>query len=95
MAVAPVLLGMMDVRTALIASVAGAIPSLLFWRQTIEPSTAPRFVAALALLLLGTVASARLLGDPAAFAYLGGWLFANGVMRLATGYRETPNSSVW
>jgi hypothetical protein len=29
----PVLFGVMDLRTSLIASLAGAIPALLFWRQ--------------------------------------------------------------
>jgi uncharacterized membrane protein HdeD (DUF308 family) len=88
--------GMMDFLTCLIASLAGAIPSLLFWRRIVEPSTKLRqFIVVMVVFVLGTLSFARYFGAMAGFAFLGAWLFVHGVMRLVTGYRDPPNTSTW
>ena len=91
----PVLFGMLDLLTCLIASLVGAILSLLFWRQIVDPSSGRRFLAFLVLFMLGAVGFARNFGGLAGFAYVGALIFVLSVMRLATGWRDPPNSSTW
>jgi hypothetical protein len=84
----PVLFGVMDLRTCVMASLAGAVPSLVFSRPLSEPSSRPLAKIAFVIFALGFLGTGRILGGLAMFTYVGGWLFVLSVLRLVTGWRD-------
>jgi hypothetical protein len=84
----PVVFGVLDLRTCLIASLTGAIPATLFWRQVDRRPNGLLAIVAFVTTFLLFVGILRNFGGVAGFVYWGGFAIVLSLIRLATGYRD-------
>jgi hypothetical protein len=85
----PLLVGRMNVPTLLIVSAIGGFAILPFWRYAGGPFKSPITLLVFLELLIGPIVIGRLFSALAIWTYIGAWVCTLGVMRLATGWRDT------
>jgi hypothetical protein len=97
----PLLLGTLDARTALIATLIGsivAVAAVPLWRSTEGASDGPMTIITYVAFLVALVVVLRLLPGLAFFVFLGGYAFTLGVLRFVNGWRNpvplTPPSEL-
>ena len=87
----PLLFGMVDARTALIATVIGSIVAVVavpLWRVVDEASDGPMTIITYVVFLVASVVALRQLPGLAFFVFLGGFAFTLGVLRFVHGWRN-------
>jgi hypothetical protein len=85
----PLLVGRMDVPTLMIVSAIGGLAILPFWRYAGGPLKSPIAIVAFLGLVIGPLVIGRLFSALAIWTYVGAWVCTLGVMRLATGWRDS------
>jgi hypothetical protein len=88
-AVLPLLVGMMELETFLIAATVGALVTLPLWRFVGGPLTRPASI--IAMVVLFVVAPALVLRNLpylAIWTYVGAWVCTLGALRLTTGWKD-------
>lgn len=84
----PLLFGMLDVETVLIATLIGSIAAVPLWWFEREAIDGPATIIPYVALLVASVVVARQLPGLAVFVFLGGCAFMLSVLRFVTGWRN-------
>lgn len=85
----PLLVGRMDVPTLLIVSAIGGFAILPLWRYAGASLTSPLALVLFLELVIGPIVIGRLFSALAIWTFIGAWVCTLGIMRLATGWRDT------
>ena len=85
----PILVGRMDVPTWLIVAAIGGFAILPFWRYAGGALSSPVAFVPFLELVIGPIVIAALFSALAIWTYIGAWVFTLGLLRLATGWRDT------
>ena len=87
----PLLFGMVDAKTTLIAALIGsivAVVSVPLWRSVGEALDGPMTIITFLAFLIAMVVVMRELPRLAFWVFIGGWAFTLGVLRIANGWRN-------
>ncbi len=87
-AILPLLFGMLDARTFLIAALIGIIVIAPLWRFVGEPFDGPLPIIAFVAFVIASVIVLRQLPGPALFVFLGAFTFTLGLLRFVKGWRN-------
>jgi hypothetical protein len=94
----PLLFGMLDAETVLIATLIGSIVAAPLWRFIGEPLDGPVTIIAYVGFLIASVVVLRQLPGLAFFVFIGGFTFTLSVLRFVKGWRNpvpvTPASEL-
>jgi hypothetical protein len=87
-AILPLLFGMLDARTFLIAALIGVIVIAPLWRSVGEPFDGPLPIIAFVAFVIASLIVLRQLPGPAFYVFLGAFAFTLSLLRFVNGWRN-------